>query len=573
MEKNIYGLSEGVFKACQYLGLKFPDAINGEHIPSDYFGDDFEFDSAMRKKLRSKSKLPSKRFSMEYKNFSNKFASQKPLKQTKTDLNIYFCDHVLHSPKTGASLNDYFDFEFYRKSFALRDKFLTQKHRSMTRVICNDACNKMFLNNKAKTNALFADFLRRDWLSTQTCTFVEFQSFVEKHPRFFAKPIIGSFGVGAQIISVDLNKNLKKIFANLKRTKRILEEVVTQHKDLQAFCPDTVNTIRVNTFLDLHNVVHILTTGGRFGRVGKVVDNFHGGGFSVTIDPKTGIIISDGINRLHERVEKHPDTGKIFKGFQYPVWEKVRAAVTEMAKLLPQMRHIGWDIAINDKSEVVLIEANVSPDVDVQQAPDDTGRLHLYAPFLEELQKFKSMQMKFIGWRVNDQSNFDLEYDYPSRKPERIEFALRQLVPGCESLLDLGCRKEKFAKALCSEGVKYFPVDFKKHDDEVIACNFNKGEFPDLKVDTCLCAFTAEFVELLPQFLDNMCAAAQKQILMLCRPADKEDKEVYRWLHPLLTDFTEKFLIKTLAQNKFRLNAKKVAPASHSVILYDFRRI
>ena len=43
-EKNIYGLSEGVFKACEFLGLKFPAALDGEHVPSDYFGDDLDLD-------------------------------------------------------------------------------------------------------------------------------------------------------------------------------------------------------------------------------------------------------------------------------------------------------------------------------------------------------------------------------------------------------------------------------------------------------------------------------------------------------------------------------------------------
>ena len=33
LEKNTYGLSEGVFKACQFLGLKFPPGINNPPPP------------------------------------------------------------------------------------------------------------------------------------------------------------------------------------------------------------------------------------------------------------------------------------------------------------------------------------------------------------------------------------------------------------------------------------------------------------------------------------------------------------------------------------------------------------
>ena len=60
---------------------------------------------------------------------------------------------------------------------------------------------------------------------------------------------------------------------------------------------------------------------------------------------------------------------------------------------------------------------------------------------------------------------------------------------------------------------------------------------------------------------------------MLCRPVDKETGTTYRWANPFLTDFTEEFLIKTLAQNNFRLNAMEYASSGRSVILYDFRRI
>ena len=579
-EKNIYGLSEGVFKACQFLGLKFPSEVpkelqaSQENMPSDYFGENFELDEATIEKLRTERKWTKELFAERYDLFTKKFLSQKPLKHTKTDLNVYFCDYALFAGKLqGASYSDYFDFEFYNKSFERRREFMTQKNRNQNRIICNDYTDRILLNDKSKTNELFANFLHRDWIYTRKCTLEDFKIFVEKHPRFFSKPFGGSFGIGAQIISVAPNDNLAEVFAKLKSKNRILEEVVKQHEALQAFCPDTVNTIRVNTLLDIHNVVHILTTGGRFGRVGNVVDNFHGGGFSVIIDPKTGIITSDGINRIHERAQKHPDTGKVFKGFQYPCWDKVRATVKEMAKRIPQVLHIGWDIAINDKGKPVLIEANVNPDVDVQQAPDDVGRLHLYTPLLEELQNYKKEQMRLLGWRVNSLADFDSSYNNPSRRDSRLKFAMDKLIPDCTSLLDLGCRKAKFVKSICPANVKYYPVDYIKHDDETILCNFNEGEFPVIKADAILCALTAEYVEPLPQFLADMCNAAQKQILMLSRPADRERNINYRWSHPFLTDFTEEFLIKTMAQNHFQLSAQYPMPDNRSVVLYDFRKI
>lgn len=577
--KNIYGLSEGVFKACQFLGLKFPPkAVNNpQPVPSDYFGDDFEFDSAMIKKLCAERKWTKEIFIKRYENFKKIFYSHKCfLKHLETNLNIYFADYALFAnSQNGASATDYFDFEFYNKSFALRETFRTQKHHIPTRTICNDPFAITVLNNKVKTNSLFAPFLHRDWIYPRDCTFVEFKNFIEKHPRFFSKPLDGSLGKGAEIINADSNKNIDELFDTLKRKNSLLEELVIQHEEIVAFCPDTVNTIRVYTILDIHNVVHILATSGRFGRVGGAVDNFHGGGYAVIIDPTTGIITTDGINEFHDRVQKHPDTGKFFKGFQYPCWEKMRVAVAKMAKMIPQLRHIGWDIAISNDNEIVLIEANGNaPDLGLQQAADSVGRLHLYQPLLDEIQNYKNEQMKFLGYRVNNLPDFDSIYDKtPARQNSRLKIAMSNLIPNCASLIDLGCRKSKLVKSITPPHLlKYYPVDFQKYDDEVIACNFNEGEFPDLKADTCLCALTAEYVEPLPYFLANMCNAAQKQILMLCRPVDKEIYPQYRWDFPFLTDFTEKFLIETIEKNHFKLYAQ-YPMTNKSVILYDFRRL
>ena len=279
LEKNIYGLCEGVFKACQFLGLKFPaQAVDkAQPLPSDYFGEDLELDEAKIKKICDARKWKEEQFTKSYKGFKEKYLTQRCFKHTKTDLNVWFCDYALFSNKIGAAIDDYFDFEFYNKSFELRKTFRTHSHHIPTKVNCNDFFYMNLINDKIETNKFFADFIHRDWLGIYNCTFEEFKAFVEKHPKFFSKPFNGSLGKGAEIISVDSNANLKELFTSLKNKKRILEEIVIQHESLSEFCSNVVNTIRFYTILDVHNVVHILATSGRFGRKGGVVDNFHGG--------------------------------------------------------------------------------------------------------------------------------------------------------------------------------------------------------------------------------------------------------------------------------------------------------
>ena len=124
----------------------------------------------------------------------------------------------------------------------------------------------------------------------------------------------------------------------------------------------------------------------------------------------------------------------------------------------------------------------------------------------------------------------------------------------------------------CPSNVEYRAVDFIKYDDDTLECNFNEGEFPAIEADTCLSIFTAEQVEDLPKFLDNISHAARRQMLMFCRPFDKENRKNYRWSHPFLVDFTEEFLVNSIAANGFELYPATTLQNNPSLILYDFRR-
>ena len=576
-EEKSKTLPDMILKTCEFLGLTVPGGklldTKSDPEPSDYFGKDFELTLDLMEKVRVACNRRKDNFARIYGEFTRNYFDRK-LDHNETNLNIYFCDYIMFCRNKGmTSIVDYFDFEFYRLPAAVRSTFRLQGHRAQTRFICNDYDASKLLNNKSKTNRIFAEFIHRDWINAYRCSFETFKDFVGKHKKFFVKPVVGSLGNNTSIFELSPDENLEELFQKFKEEIMLLEEVVTQHEIMKSFCPDTVNTLRINTFLDIHNVVHILAASGRFGRLNTIVDNYSSNGYTVTIDPKTGIIISDGINKHHERSKVHPDTGKVFKGFQYPFWNKVRLAVMKMAKLIPTVHHIGWDIAINSEGNVELIEANSNPDVHVQQSADLTGRLHLYQPLIDEYDAWKKTTIDYLGYRINNLKSFLANYNsYAELHDIGVKFALEKLIPKCASLIELGCRKNLFAASLLPEGVKYHPFDFRRHDPETVVCDFNRNKFPKIKADTFLCALIAEFVAPLPSFLEKVCAAAEKQVLMVCRPFDKETSIKFRWEHTVLTDFTEKFLIETMRKNNFELNSRQAVPKNDALIMYDFRK-
>ena len=435
------GLTESMVEVFKILGM--PQTLNPNFkAPSDYIGENFELTDSVKNILCSRRNYSQARLTRVYETFKRFYLMQKTLKQTKTDINIYFCDFILFSQKNGYDLDDYFDFEFYNKPVEAQNTFIGASHRLKNLYLGNAPYAISYVSVKETTNRIFKDFIHRDWINPRTASLEEFKLFVGKHPIFFAKKNVGCGGIGAIIIRTDENSNIAEIHSNLSKSGKIVEEIISQHESMKSFCPDTLNTIRMTTFLDVHGVVHILTAAGRFGRMGSVVDNYHSGGFSVVIDPKTGIIISDGLNRNHERKEFHPDTGKKFKGFQYPFWQEIRSTVIKMAKIVPAIRHVGWDIAINADGKVDLVEANEEPASDVQQAADSIGRLHLYAPLIEELENYWSKYFDLFGYRVNNLRSFDSSYESAQEsRTARIPVAMKNLIPDCKSLMDLGCRK------------------------------------------------------------------------------------------------------------------------------------
>ena len=78
-----------------------------------------------------------------------------------------------------------------------------------------------------------------------------------------------------------------------------------------------------------------------------------------------------------------------------------------------------------------------------------------------------------------------------------------------KSVMDLGAGAMHLRKIL-PEGVKYIPVDYKKNAADEIVCDFNKKEFPDVKVDAIVAAGILGYIEDQRWFLDCVAESCNK---------------------------------------------------------------
>jgi hypothetical protein len=138
----------------------------------------------------------------------------------------------------------------------------------------------------------------------------------------------------------------------------LAEGYVLQHRDLMALSPSALNTVRLITQLQRDGTVHVV--GGRLRiSVNSHVDNLAAGNMAAPLDVATGRVAGPAVfsDITRSCAEVHPVTGRHVLGFQVPFWEQAVETAREAARLSPETRSVGWDLALTDEGPE-LIEGN-----------------------------------------------------------------------------------------------------------------------------------------------------------------------------------------------------------------------
>ena len=384
-----------VSEACELLDIRVPKSYlkyrNYYITDTPFFLKKMMNDKDFKLKVKIKEKISeqyyehSPRRVMNGKDFRERYDKTVKLKQDDEEMLLYFIHWycVFLPMKHKYSIGNYFDYELYNKTIAEAKEFAGRGYLNYLSNVLVIPEYRKYLIRKSLFNKTFTKYVNRDFLYVATAEFKDFDRFVSKNPRFFAKPVTGMKGKGIEVIEVD--NNTKELFERLYNDKFIVESIVKQHPEIAAFNPDTLNTLRLTTFLPFDGSPLVTFAGIRFGRKGSLIDNVSTGGITASVDVETGKIATTGIDRDGNRFSKHPDSGKEFVGFTIPSWEKVLVAVKESAMALPQVRRIGWDVAVTQEGEVEFIEGNSKPAFRIAQISDQVGKKHLYEHHVQVL--------------------------------------------------------------------------------------------------------------------------------------------------------------------------------------------
>ncbi|MBR4078741.1 MAG: hypothetical protein IKK29_00875 [Christensenellaceae bacterium] len=273
------------------------------------------------------------------------------------------------------SLEEYVCFHFAGKSIAEKRTFISDKERLEILNKLNNPKKFDLLDNKAESYRRLAKYYGRELLliSSQK-DFGAFEKFCADKNRIVVKPPCDTMGRGVRAIDLPEKSALKELFDSLlaEFDNVLVEELITAHESIRRLNPDSVNTVRVITYFDgRRSLLHDSFI--KVGQKGSFVDNGGAGGILVHVDPKTGMLDSEGCDENGVIYSVHPHTGVVFRGYQLPNWEKAIELAHELSSKISGLKYIGWDFTLNAEGEWIIVEGNAKTQFYGQQAPRDIG--------------------------------------------------------------------------------------------------------------------------------------------------------------------------------------------------------
>lgn len=299
-----------------------------------------------------------------------------------------FIDMVYSMFRYGTGYLDYMTFGFVYIKGKQRRTFMTMNDNLALDKRLNDPAYKKYVHDKLVFNEWFADFLKRDYLNLKQADFKSFCAFCAGKDSFFAKRSETFGGLGVKKIRLSADTDLKALYDSLVREGFFLvEETIRQHEDMNRLCARSINTLRITTLTGPSGHPQCAYVLMRIGNGKTDVDNVTSGGMYTWVSEDGVLHFPAFCDKQAAYFDRHPASGTAFEGFRVPYYQESVALCLKAAEKLPQIRYVGWDIAITPDGPC-LIEGNDLPGYDMPQNhrfhPDGCGLRPHFEKILQE---------------------------------------------------------------------------------------------------------------------------------------------------------------------------------------------
>lgn len=301
---------------------------------------------------------------------------------------LIFFDLLFSMMIYGTGYLDYMTFGFVYIKKDKRKTFMNMNDNITLNQKLNDKAYQHIFENKIAFNHAFSEYLGRGFLDMKKTSPEEFAAFCKDKESVFAKQTESFGGLGVKKITLSEITDLKALYHSLVKDKfDLVEETILQHEEMNRLCARSINTLRIATLLDPEGKAHCAYVLLRVGNGQKDVDNVSSGGMYTMVGEDGTVRFPAFCDKIVTYYEEHPATKVPFVGFSVPCYKEAVALCLEAALRVPQMRYIGWDVAISP-SGPCLVEGNSFPGYDMPQNhtfhPDGCGLKPLFEEILKE---------------------------------------------------------------------------------------------------------------------------------------------------------------------------------------------
>ncbi len=285
----------------------------------------------------------------------------------------------------GAGYHDYVIYEFEHIKRQERKTYLTRIQNKKLISLVNNTKYVMVFEDKARFSRCFSDYLGRNFLLMEDASEEEIEAFLRDQKVVFAKSREGGRYMERLVISeFETVHKLVHYVMNPIKNFTVLEAQVQQHEVIARLYPCGVNCLRIVTLIDDSAVPHCLYAVLKMGNSGRWTDSRREDSMVCPIDLETGCLKGKAYTPDMQSHEQHPYTGVKFKDYALPYISEAIALAKEVSLVVPQMRYMGWNIALTQTGPV-LMEGVPYPEYDYGQLPEFTEK---HIGLLSQIQKY-----------------------------------------------------------------------------------------------------------------------------------------------------------------------------------------
>lgn len=286
--------------------------------------------------------------------------------------------------KDNVGYMEYNLFHFIDKSEELRHTYVDFNHSQALFKLLNDKNYVDLFDNKLKFDALFKDFLGRDFIDAAHCSRDEFKKFCANKKDIFCKPVDSCAGIGIyKNIVIDANTNIDELHQFMIDNNLFCEDTIIQNEEMNKLNNTSINTVRITTVLK-DGKVYPMYALLRIGVNNSKVDNVGSGGIYTVLNEDGEIENPCWSDKTITIYTNHPNNGFKLIGFKVPMFKEAIELCKKAALVEQHIKYVGWDVAFT-KDRPVLVEGNGLPGYDMPQNYFATNKDYGLLPKFEEV--------------------------------------------------------------------------------------------------------------------------------------------------------------------------------------------